>query len=250
MAQSLYYIEKTVCHRDWFWENKTNYATKDWTGFHVWHVLAGEGQIIGEDCTVLLHPGDIFLFDLSKAYFCTHNPQQPMTVIAMHFEADNLQDGSSYFSCNNFLSEMLFRCMSAEDRTKREMWFNVIVEELINLQKPGTVSVSTVIAEAMKLIEDSCCTSLKLSEIASALSYSPNHLTKRFHKETGMTPEQYRISRRIELSKNILLYSEKSIFEIAVDLGYNDQSHFSKQFKAVVGMSPATYREAFRNQTR
>ena len=46
---------------------------------------------------------------------------------------------------------------------------------------------------------------------------------------------------RIEKAKELLLYSDKNITQVAEELGYNSIHHFSSQFKRVVGLSPKSY---------
>lgn len=58
-----------------------------------------------------------------------------------------------------------------------------------------------------------------------------------------ITLEKYIINRRIEKVKELLVYSDKSINDIAFDLAYSSVSHLSKQFKAVTGLNLSHFRE-------
>lgn len=58
----------------------------------------------------------------------------------------------------------------------------------------------------------------------------------------GISPINDLINMRISSAKTLLLHSKKSISEIAEQLGYNSQAHFTKQFRAIVGLSPGQFR--------
>lgn len=65
---------------------------------------------------------------------------------------------------------------------------------------------------------------------------------KSFRRVTGLSPGKYIIRRRIDMACHLLFMSDKSIKEIAEDLGYKSQYEFSSQFKELTGLSPRNYR--------
>ena len=62
----------------------------------------------------------------------------------------------------------------------------------------------------------------------------------------GITIFEYVTSVRIERAKQLLLSTNRSCTEICFEVGYNNQSYFTRTFKAVVGMTPRQFRN--RNQ--
>lgn len=62
-------------------------------------------------------------------------------------------------------------------------------------------------------------------------------------KETGDSVSAYIRRHKIEMSKNLLQYSEYSIIDIANRLSFSSQSHFIQQFREYVGMTPKKYRD-------
>ena len=58
----------------------------------------------------------------------------------------------------------------------------------------------------------------------------------------GISPVNDLINMRISAAKTLLLHSDNSITEIAEQLGYNNLAHFTKQFRAIVGLSPGQFR--------
>jgi AraC-like DNA-binding protein len=80
-----------------------------------------------------------------------------------------------------------------------------------------------------------------LEDLSTVCGLSPFHLARVFRKATGLPPHAYLISLRIAHAK-IHLCQNRSLAEIAIDLGFTDQSHFTHTFKAWVGIPPGQYR--------
>lgn len=79
-----------------------------------------------------------------------------------------------------------------------------------------------------------------IRELSGAVSLSPRHLTRLFKEEIGVTPHSYLNQLRINKAKEMLGMG-RPMLRIAYDLGFSDQSHFSKTFSKLTGVSPARY---------
>ena len=66
-----------------------------------------------------------------------------------------------------------------------------------------------------------------------------------FTKIKGITPYRYIETIRINKSKELLKYNN-DIVEVALKLGFNDQSHFTKTFKKLTGLTPEEYKNIFK----
>lgn len=71
---------------------------------------------------------------------------------------------------------------------------------------------------------------------------SPNYFGDLIKKETGRSPQQYILSKLIELAKDRILYTDQPVSRIAYGLGFQYTQHFSRLFKKNVGCSPHAYR--------
>ena len=78
--------------------------------------------------------------------------------------------------------------------------------------------------------------------IAEALYVNPDYLSDLFSKKVGMTIKQYISQEKVNLSKNLLIYSPYDCKSIANYLGFSSQSHFGKVFREHTGMTPNEYR--------
>jgi AraC-like DNA-binding protein len=80
-----------------------------------------------------------------------------------------------------------------------------------------------------------------LEELASAVNLSPFHFARVFRRATGLPPHAWLKQRRLEQAR-ALLKGGCSAVAVAMQLGFADQSHLSRQFKQVYGVSPGEYR--------
>jgi len=81
---------------------------------------------------------------------------------------------------------------------------------------------------------------LSLSEIASIANLSPFHLIRVFRLHVGLPPHAYLTQVRVNKAK-ALLNRGRPIAETALDTGFVDQSHFSRHFKRIIGITPGQF---------
>lgn len=79
--------------------------------------------------------------------------------------------------------------------------------------------------------------------VAAMLHMSYENFRRRFRRVAGISPNSYRIRRRLEQADALLLHTSLSIKEIAGRLGYSDQSCFTRQYKKYIGRSPSASRQ-------
>ena len=91
---------------------------------------------------------------------------------------------------------------------------------------------------------------LSLDRISEQFFISKSNLSHYFKKETGLSPIQYIMQRRIGEAQSLLVETPLPIQEIEFRLGFNDSAHFSKMFKKYVGVAPNEYRKHFAERRR
>lgn len=94
---------------------------------------------------------------------------------------------------------------------------------------------------AIAYIQDNLETTLSLKAIAQELGMSTYHFAHLFTRVFGVPPHQYVIKTRIERAKVLILQKSHSFGDIALRVGFADQSHFSRHFKRLVGMTPRAF---------
>lgn len=84
-----------------------------------------------------------------------------------------------------------------------------------------------------------------LQDIAAAIHVNPYHLSHVFKEQTGYSPKQYTLRRRLGEAQTLLISTRMSITDIAAAVGYGNPSHFDSMFSKYIGMSPSCYREFY-----
>ena len=83
-----------------------------------------------------------------------------------------------------------------------------------------------------------------LSELLSSrLNHDYNYLSNLFSEVEGTTIEKYFIAQKIEKVKELLVYDELSLSEIAFQMNYSSVAYLCNQFKKVTGLTPSYFRQ-------
>lgn len=96
--------------------------------------------------------------------------------------------------------------------------------------------------QVMDYINDHLAEDVSLEAIATQVGMSQSHFFSLFRQSTGLSPHQYRLKQRIERAKELLLRSELSIANIAISVGFYDQSHLARHMRRLLGVSPKQLR--------
>jgi len=106
----------------------------------------------------------------------------------------------------------------------------------------------TRIKPAVDYIESHYAEPLNLSDIAKALHLSVSRMSHVFKEQMGVTVVDYLTKVRIEHSKELLIATDKNCTEICFEVGYNNQSYFTRTFKDLAGVTPKQFREINRRK--
>ncbi len=100
-----------------------------------------------------------------------------------------------------------------------------------------------IIRRAVNYINENYKKAITLESIANYVHLNSSYFSTLFKKETGMKFSDYLNKVRIEESKKLLKDIGISILEVSLEVGFEDQSYYSKVFRKVTGMTPKEYRE-------
>jgi AraC-like DNA-binding protein len=84
---------------------------------------------------------------------------------------------------------------------------------------------------------------ISLVEIASLVGLSPSHCARKFRRTEGLSLERFVNRRRMAKALEVLRNSSTPLAQVALDLGFCSQSHFTRLFSSQTGMTPAKYRK-------
>ena len=95
-----------------------------------------------------------------------------------------------------------------------------------------------IVKQSLELINDCIDENITLDLLASNSNLSKYHFIRVFKKELGLTPHSFIINERLNRA-NKLIQNGKTISEASLLVGFNDQSHFTRNFKKYFGYTPA-----------
>ncbi|CAM1360927.1 conserved hypothetical protein [Tenacibaculum litoreum] len=93
-----------------------------------------------------------------------------------------------------------------------------------------------------EFINDNFNLKVTLEKLSTSIGVSKYYLHRLFSEVTGNTPLEYLTFVRLKNAQQQLEHSKKSVFEIAIDCGFDNTPYFSNIFKSYFGISPTTYR--------
>jgi AraC family transcriptional regulator len=88
-----------------------------------------------------------------------------------------------------------------------------------------------------------------LFELASAAGVHPVHLAREFRRHFCCTAGEYIRRLRVDFACRALLQTDATLIEIAINAGFSDQSHFTRTFRAAMGVPPAQFRKLSRRKS-
>ena len=86
--------------------------------------------------------------------------------------------------------------------------------------------------------------------LGEKIAYDYTYLSNQFKKDQGITIEHFYLIHKIELVKELLVYDELNLTEIAYKLHYSSVAHLSNQFKKITGLSPSHFKKLKENRRR
>ncbi|MDR0309037.1 MAG: AraC family transcriptional regulator [Coriobacteriales bacterium] len=109
--------------------------------------------------------------------------------------------------------------------------------------EPGISEYPSTIKTAVDFITENYMDNISLSDVAHAASVHPTYLSRLFHHYTSCSLREYINRLRVTKARKLLLDPSKSILAISYEVGFFDQSYFSRVFKLIEGITPGQYRK-------
>lgn len=117
-----------------------------------------------------------------------------------------------------------------------------VVESFMNAMFNETDKGNLYIRKALRFMQDNYSTHLELNQVADFVGLSPSYFSSLFNQVVGVSFREQLCRIRVEESKRLLLQKDYSLVDIALAMGFPDQSYYSKVFKRIVGVTPGKYR--------
>ena len=193
--------------------------------------------------------------NLSEGHNETYYEENSLIHFFTHFNLgipfDNVFPGIFKIELTNHLIEGL---IYLTNRLKIEnhdfkLTFNLKLQSLIReaLSHIGselwkTIKIDSRVLTVHRYIEAGVGEKLSNSELAAIVNMAPNSFARLFKEEMNVTLHQFVQNRKIAKSCELFEHTNKSIEDVAFNLGFSDRYHFSRVFKSVTGLTPASYK--------
>lgn len=214
---------------------------------------AGEGILIPKNtfffCDVLWQDGQLRCINIALS-------PEVFSGYALFLNATNQLDVVSPIVIRNQFVTAYFSAFSALLKNNHfpDAYFDFKLYELLSLLSV-TVPPENFVREGVQLSDSTKMYSLlshkfdaniSLDQLASNAGVSLSTFKREFKKRFDSSARQYIIKTRLNKASKLLLYSDKSIKEVAFTCGFNDPSYFIKMFKRYFGATPEGYRRLVR----
>ena len=156
----------------------------------------------------------------------------------------SIKSGGDPEHCLKLTHEYLHIIPQLDSLDALATWLSKVASEFMdNLFSYSEVKHANVIYKAVQYMKRHYDEKIILEQMAAFVSLSPTYFSRVFKKELGQSFTSFLTSLRIEKSKDFLLDTDWKLIDIALAVGFEDQSYFTKKFKEEVGVPPFRFRE-------
>ncbi|MCI5839622.1 MAG: AraC family transcriptional regulator [Peptoniphilaceae bacterium] len=275
--ENLNYLKSDIALKI-LYTNKISYDNKNWNTkikFHpfteFYYILDGEGRFTIENKVIHVEKDDLIILNPNIGH--TETPNEEMRKFEfISFGVDGITvlpqidifDKSEKFfikesiRTDRFFYKELFKSIYEEynsDRLYSKGYANsiatiLIVEILRKFPESIIASSDKKISKQLdyikSYIDKHYSEDIKLENLASMAYMNKFHLIAEFKSAFRVTPIEYLILKRVDITKSLLITTNHSMEEIANMVGFNSQSYFNQVFRKKVGTTPSKYRKKHR----
>jgi AraC family transcriptional regulator len=229
--------------------------------FSVSFVLAGSFTHRSAEGRALLIPGAVLLGNRGACFECGHEHGEGDRCLSFQYDpalfeevmADTgaqAQFGRSTLPPQRGISPFIARIeheLAGESGSLEELSLHALAVALRSAGEVGGVRRVRAqderrVWEAVRHLEQSFAAPVSIAKLAAQFGLSRFHLLRVFQRLTGITPHQFILRLRLRTAAARLTRTVEPVTKIALDVGFNDLSNFTRTFRAEFGVSPARFR--------
>lgn len=235
--------------------------------FHDYYVIGfieeGQRHLTCQREEFIINPGDLLIFNPYDTHSCDQIDGKTLDYRCLNIKAEVMKkvilELSGKPGLPNFKQNVLFdtdlavplkalheKISSHEDQLEKEELFYYLLEEMILTYSDLVIpplspsSPSNPIQIACDFLKEHYSEKISLSELSELIGWSKFHFLRTFTKEMGISPNSYLMTIRIHHAKELLEQGKRPI-DVALLTGFSDQSHLTKYFKSLIGLTPKQY---------
>lgn len=159
-----------------------------------------------------------------------------------HLKVAQFSDPALFHSIVEFHAGLERPSTTLEQQSRFAAFLRLLLEQCTERGVPalGNWSDRPAVRRARELIHERCAANITLDELSAAAGLSRFHLLRVFKNEVGLPPHAYQLQVRVARARTLLAGGMPAA-AVAADLGFADQSHFTRHFRRVVGVTPGVY---------
>lgn len=218
----------------------------------------------GTDGPVALHPGTLVFVPATRVHACNPAPEAAWSYQMLHLDAAWLQAVRMEYAQAHPLAAEPIRIVADPSAYARFCELNALLfsearpcekeaalimfigdcdtGQGLRIEAPDAPSnLLAQIRPALDCLRTAPASNMPLDELAQLAEMSRYQLIRAFRAVTGLTPHAWQLSQRINLARERIRAGDR-IADVAQDLGFADQAHFQRVFKAHAGITPGRFR--------
>jgi AraC family transcriptional regulator len=237
-------------------------------------VLAGSFTYGNEHGRTLLTPGSLLLGAAGGCFTCGHEHGEGDRCLAFHFEPSFFEEVAAFagarrtgFGRNSLpalrtLAPLVARATIGTLAARGSATLSSFEELALELagaalRESGEHRLPRIskrderrVAAAARFMQERFAEPCALGHLARLAGLSPFHFLRVFRATTGLTPHQHLLRTRLRAAASNLACSDASVTDIALSVGFEDLSNFTRSFRAEYHLSPVLYRVTSRRISR
>lgn len=254
----LLYASTSKYEGDWQSLPHTHHFTE------LFYVISGLGKFLVEDRLITVKENDMVIVNPNVEHTEKSLNSKPLEYIVFgvagltfSFGSQEMPKNYGYYNYSadkkhllNF-SQLMLREINEKRNGYEQVCHDLLEVLLIYIARNDRLGILTgdaarmprECAAARRYLDANYALPITLDSLADATHINKFHLSHIFTKHLGMSPINYLIRRRLQISRDLLTQTDHSIAQIASSTGFASQSYFSQVFKKNAGMSPNQYRK-------
>jgi AraC-like DNA-binding protein len=193
--------------------------------------------------TKLQGPGDFRTLHVLPDVLRSGAEELGMRLSGLHLKAARVSDPTFFLVVMRLHGALARKTLPLEIESRYADALRMYLERCFEVRPRASVAIDVPQASlrrARDLLLDRLTQSVSLEDLSHAASLSRFHLARAFTRRYGLPPHQYQLHARVARARELMLEG-MSIAHAAVDLGFTDQSHFTRCFRNVLGVTPGVY---------
>ena len=235
--------------------------------YQIDYFYRGHGSVLINRRKYWVKPGDLFIANPDDRHGFQAARERPMEGVTFKFTLGGLGGRKNAVRFPNYAAnlaslpgaqrrelESYLRRASVEANSQRfgqfevaaallSAFFVLLVRYLKIQQQPELPESRGASQTVLDYIKLHCDSAIRLSDLGRVAGLNPRYLCEKFSRDMGRSPMQALTDARMERARHLLSNTRLAVGEVGMQAGYRDVYHFSKRFKAVVGVAPKTYRK-------